>query len=58
MQKTKNTDSEVHADEPSNLKTTISAFLLLLSLAVVVGLAEALNPAIEAAVNAAGAPKP
>ena len=55
--KDKKTDSEVHAAEPSNLKTTVSVFLLLLSLAVVVGLAEALNPAIEAGVNAAGAPK-
>lgn len=55
--KDKKTDSQVHADEPSNLKTTVSVFLLLLSLAVVVGLAEALNPAIEAGVNAAGAPK-
>ena len=53
----KKTDSAVHADEPSNLKTAVSVFLLLLSLAVVVGLAEALNPAIEAGVNAAGAPK-
>ena len=53
----KKTDSDVHADEPSNLKTAISAFLLILSLAVVVGLAEALSPAIEASVNASGAPK-
>ena len=53
----KKTDSDVHADEPSNLKTAISAFLLILSLAVVVGLAEALSPAIEAGVNSAGAPK-
>ena len=53
----KKTDSDVHADEPSNLKTAISAFLLILSLAVVVGLAEALSPAIEAGVKSAGAPK-
>ena len=53
----KKTNSEIHADKPSNLKTTISAFLLLLSLIVVVGLAELLSPAIEAGVNAAGAPK-
>ena len=51
------TDSAVHADKPSNLKTTVSAFLLLLSLIVVVGLAEALSPAIEAGVKAADAPK-
>jgi Ca2+:H+ antiporter len=34
-----------------------SAILLLLSLITVVGLAEALSPAIESAVKAAGAPK-
>lgn len=51
------TDSDTHAEKPSNLKTGISVFLLLISLAVVVGLAEALNPAIEAGVKAAGAPK-
>ena len=53
----KKSNSEIHADKPSNLKTTISAFLLLLSLIVVVGLAELLSPAIEAGVKAAGAPK-
>jgi Ca2+:H+ antiporter len=53
----KKTDNEVHAEEPSNLKTAVSGFLLMLSLAIVVGLAEALNPAIEAGVKAAGAPK-
>jgi Ca2+:H+ antiporter len=51
------TDIDIHADQPSNLKTAVSVLLLLLSLAVVVGLAEALNPAIEAGVKAAGAPK-
>ena len=51
------TDSATHADKPSALKTSISGVLLLVSLAVVVGLAEALNPAIEAGVKAAGAPK-
>jgi Ca2+:H+ antiporter len=50
-------DSNVHAHKPSNLKTISSLFLLLISLAVVVGLAEALNPAIEAGVKAAGVPK-
>jgi Ca2+:H+ antiporter len=50
-------DVDAHADKPSNLKTAVSLGLLLLSLAVVVGLAEALNPAIEAGVKAAGAPK-
>ena len=53
----KKTDSEIHAAKPSNLKTTASVVLLLLSLIVVVGLAEALNPAIEAGVKAIGAPK-
>lgn len=51
------TNSHKHAAKPSNLKTTISLVLLLISLAAVVGLAEALNPAIEAGVKAAGAPK-
>ena len=51
------TNEHTHADKPSNLKTGISAALLLLSLIIVVGLAEALNPAIEAGVKAAGAPK-
>lgn len=48
---------KAHADKPSNLKTGVSAALLLISLAVVVGLAEALNPVIESGVRAAGAPK-
>jgi len=51
------TDNAAHADKPSTLKTSISTVLLLASLAVVVGLAEALNPAIEAGVKGAGAPK-
>ena len=50
-------DGQIHADKPSNLKTAVSAALLLLSLVIVVGLAEALNPAIEAGVKAVGAPK-
>ena len=51
------TNNDAHADKPSSLKTTVSTILLLISLAVVVGLAEALSPAIEAVVKAAGAPK-
>lgn len=51
------TNIHVHADKPSNLKTAISVALLLLSLITVVGLAEALNPAIEKGVKAIGAPK-
>jgi Ca2+:H+ antiporter len=53
----KKTNSNTHADKPSSLKTGISAALLLTSLTVVVGLAEALNPAIESGVKAVGAPK-
>ncbi|WP_197713922.1 calcium:proton antiporter [Polynucleobacter necessarius] len=53
----KKTDSNFHAQKPSNLKTTASAALLILSLITVVGLAEQLSPAIEAGVKAAGAPK-
>ena len=51
------TDSTVHADKPSTGKTILSVALLLVSLVIVVGLAEALSPAIEAGVKAAGAPK-
>jgi len=51
------TDSDVHAEKPSDFKTAVSSALLLISLATVVGLAEALNPAIEAGLKAAGAPK-
>jgi Ca2+:H+ antiporter len=51
------TDSNVHAPEPSNLKTLTSVGLLIVSLVAVVGLAKALSPAIEAGVKAAGAPK-
>jgi len=51
------TDNTVHAAKPSTLKTSMSAIALLVSLVVVVGLAEALSPAIEAGVKAAGAPK-
>ena len=50
-------DNQVHAEKPSNLKTTVSVFLLIASLVTVVGLAEILNPVIEAGVKAMGAPK-
>jgi len=53
----KKTDINFHAPKPSNLKTAVSIALLILSLIIVVGLAELLSPAIEAGVNAAGAPK-
>ena len=42
---------------PSNTMTTVSAGLLVVSLAAVVGLAKALSPALERGVAAAGAPK-
>jgi Ca2+:H+ antiporter len=51
------TDSNIHAQKPSNIKTAVSSFLLLLSLVTVVGLAELLSPAIERGVATAGAPK-
>ena len=50
-------DHDTHATEPSNIKTTVSVVLLLICLVVVVGLAEALSPAIESGVKSAGAPK-
>ena len=53
----KKTDINFHAPKPSNLKTAVSVVLLVVSLIVVVGLAELLSPAIEASVKAAGAPK-
>jgi Ca2+:H+ antiporter len=53
----KKTDINFHALKPSNAKTAVSVVLLILSLIVVVGLAELLSPAIEAGVKAAGAPK-
>jgi len=49
----KKTDINFHAKKPSNLKTGVSVVLLILSLIVVVGLAELLSPAIEAGVKAA-----
>ena len=55
--KDQKTDVNFHAQKPSNLKTAVSGVLLILSLIVVVGLAELLSPAIEAGVQAAGAPK-
>jgi Ca2+:H+ antiporter len=55
--KDQKTNVNFHADKPSNLKTAVSGALLVLSLIVVVGLAELLSPAIEAGVEAAGAPK-
>ena len=53
----KKTDINFHAQKPSNLKTAKSAALLIISLIIVVGLAELLSPAIEIVIKAAGAPK-
>lgn len=53
----KKTDSNAHAQKPSNLKTAVSGILLALSLITIVGLAELLSPAVERGVAAAGAPK-
>ena len=55
--KDKKTDSNFHALKPSNAKTAVSGILLLASLIAVVALAKLLSPTIEAAVQAAGAPK-
>ncbi len=55
--KEKKTDSNFHAQKPSNLKTIVSSVLLFASLIAVVALAKLLSPTIEAAVQAAGAPK-
>jgi Ca2+:H+ antiporter len=55
--KAQKTDRNVHAPKPSTAKTLVSAVLLLVSLVTVVGLAKALSPAIEAGVQALGAPK-
>ncbi len=57
LQATQKMDGIVHAPHPSNLKTIISCILLIISLILVVGLAKALSPAIEAGVMAIGAPK-
>jgi Ca2+:H+ antiporter len=46
-----------HASKPSNSKTMASLFLLIMSLVVVVSLAELLSPAIEKVVRVTGAPK-
>jgi Ca2+:H+ antiporter len=49
-------DEAVHAPPPSTGEAWASFLFLLVSLVVVVGLAKALSPGIEAAVAAAGAP--
>ena len=47
----------MHAEPPSALTSWISFGLLLVSLVAVVGLAKALSPTIERAIEAAGAPR-
>ena len=50
-------DEETHAPPPSNTVTLVSAGLLLVALAAVVGLAKALTPTLEVEIAKAGAPK-
>ena len=54
---TDSANEEVHAPPPSAAAAWVSFGLLLLALLAVVGLAKALSPAIEATVEAAGAPE-
>lgn len=49
-------NEEIHAAPPSPVRAWASFVLLVISLVAVVGLAKALSPGIEAAVEAAGAP--
>ncbi len=48
---------DAHAEPPSNATVALSAVLLLAALVVVVGLAKALTPTIEAGIRAFGAPQ-
>jgi len=50
-------DADVHAPPPSSRVAAFSFVLLLVALVAVVGLAKVLSPAIERALQAAGAPK-
>lgn len=50
-------DEEAHAAPPNTKTAAVSGLLLLVCLGAVVLLAKALSPAIEASVDAAGAPK-
>jgi Ca2+:H+ antiporter len=52
----KSSNEELHALPPSTARAWASFGLLVISLIAVVGLAKALSPSIEAAVEAAGAP--
>ena len=50
-------DTRAHAAPPSNRLAATSFLMLIVALVAVVGLAKVLSPRIEAAVNAAGAPR-
>jgi Ca2+:H+ antiporter len=50
-------DESTHAEPPTLRQSWLSFALLLVSLVAVVGLAKKISPAIEAAVDAAGAPQ-
>ncbi len=50
-------DVDAHAEPPTDREAWLSAALLLLSLVTVVGLAKALSPSVERAVEAASAPR-
>jgi Ca2+:H+ antiporter len=50
-------DARVHAAPPSNRLAIASFLMLIVALVAVVGLAKVLSPRIEAAMDAAGAPK-
>ncbi len=50
-------DAETHAEPPTVREAWLSAALLLLSLVTVVGLAKALSPSVERAVEAVNAPR-
>ncbi|MCB8875314.1 calcium:proton antiporter [Acidisoma silvae] len=50
-------DEDSHAAPPSNAMTLAALGLLIVSLVAVVGLAKALSPAVEAAVEHSGAPQ-
>ena len=50
-------NEEVHASPPSASAAVVSLLLLVISLVAVVGLAKVLSPALEASLEAAGAPR-
>jgi Ca2+:H+ antiporter len=54
---TQKNDANVHASPPDTAQAWVSASLLAISLVLVVGLAKALSPTIESALQSLGAPK-